>query len=95
MSKGLCECTIALMQKGHLAETAVASTGLVEMQSGKVYNGKGKMRGSQHEGTCGVTVPDGGGVFVIQGALVQVLHPVLLRPVGGGQMPDHHLQQRL
>lgn len=35
----------------------------------------------QHEGSSGVTIPNGCSVFVIQGSLVQVLHPVLLGPV--------------
>lgn len=47
-------------------------------------------RSLQHEGTTGVTVSDGSGVFVVQRSLVQVFHPVLLGSVRRGQMPDHH-----
>lgn len=49
----------------------------------------------EHEGSVGVTVPDGCCIDVVQGSLIQILHPVLLGLGRRGQMPDHHFQQSL
>jgi hypothetical protein len=57
--------------------------------------GGDKLGHIKHEGAVGVAIPDGRGIDVVQGSLVQVVHPVLLSLSRGGQMPDHHLQQSL
>lgn len=49
----------------------------------------------EHEGAIGVAVADSGCVNVIQRALIQVGHTVLLSLGRRRQMPDHHLQKRL
>lgn len=49
----------------------------------------------EHERSVGVAVPDGRGIDVIQGPLIQVGHTVLLCLGWGWQMPNHHLQQSL
>jgi hypothetical protein len=49
----------------------------------------------KHEGTLGITVTDGNGGLVVKGTLVQRLDTVLLGGDGGGEVENHHLQERV